>query len=285
MTSSGPREGNQETAPSGDKALSPPPSTRTPTSDSEASASLRPLDDHYLKLAAAVASLEARAAAQSEFERERSQTSQTRWMVFVKASRTLAASIMLLVIGNFVTSCFQMKSEKSRQLFAARLEIYKAVSTGLGSLETDARKLQWDIADAETQPDLLDAERRQFVDRSGDILERLQALPFPPDWQGTETDDWFAVQHAWYTVYALMACLDNGSGTIKGSTRSLKDEVAQALSAGKLDSRTSKRLLVAVTDRPPCSENFHHEVFQSLRAHVATAEWRLLTSDPVSRIF
>ncbi len=240
----------------------------------------------YGDMASALTRLEAQVAVTSKQQGEQAQANESRKRLFSRAIRAFAVSVLLLVLSNFATPYFQFKAEKSRQLFSAESDLYKSLLSNLGSIESDARKLQWAVADAESQgqSDLLEAQQRIFLEQAGNILERFQGLGFPPEWEESKEDS-FAVQQPWYKIYALMSCLEKGSHAPLSPTRSVKAAVGQALRSGQLDKESAQKIIATAVETPPCASNFKPEVFQRLKARAARGEWEHLTNDPISRLF
>ncbi len=260
------------------------------------SAKLKSEQDH---LAALVQQLDAQVSAmaklrEEDLRRREMAREETRKELFSKGAKTLIATVSLLVLSNFVTSFFQIRADKSRQLFSATSDLYKNLMGELGSIETDATKLRWDIADAESsrvpgvnQGGLLEAQARLFTDQSLGILQRLQSLPFPPEWKDVHTDQGLALQQAWYEMYALIACLERSPLSSPGSDskRSVNKTLERAVHDGMIDEAAAAKIRATAIDTPPCSRNFQPELIQALRARTAEAEWKHLKGDPLSSLF
>jgi hypothetical protein len=250
------------------------------------------------KIATSVIRLEEKISTALRLQEERlraenEQGETTRTQLLSKALRTAFATVLLLIASNFVSSYFQVKAEKSRQLFNARADTYKSIIDQLGSIESDAKKLQWEISDVEASQStginpsgILEAQARIFIDRSLDISQRLQGLPFPPEWNNTKTAEGLAAQQAWYEVYALIGCLERTPSDIQPSKRrSVKGTIDLAVQEGKLDPVSAAKIAKSAVDKLPCSRNFQPGLIQTLRARTAEAAWKHLSDDTVSSFF
>lgn len=202
-----------------------------------------------------------------------------------KSIRTAAYAVFILILSNFVSKFFDIQAERSRQEFSAKADLLQGIIRETGSLEEEARKLQWQLADEESiappgynKPGLLYTQSRLYGGRARDLLQRFQGMTFPHEWDDPSTTQGTAKQKAWYEVYALMACLERSSldrspDDVQSSQRSVKKALDYGLEKGELTKELAAEIKENSDDTPPCAAKFSPEVFGVVRARASEATW------------
>lgn len=213
-----------------------------------------------------------------------------------KSIKAAVIAIFMLILTNLVGSFFQIQAERSRQVFSAKTDLLQSIIRETGSLEEEARKLQWRLVDEESmippgadKRGLLYAQARIYKEQARDLLQRFQSMAVPREWKDSTKPQGIAKQKAWYELFALITCLEKSAVDRENSETSPVSSMRAALDYGirhkELTLDLANEIEKEALATPPCADKFSPEVFQSVQASASAATWEHFEGGWLSWLF
>ena len=199
-----------------------------------------------------------------------------------KGGRGLFLTVLLLVLTGSVNSYFESRAHATRQAYDAKATLLKSIVDEFSSMETEARQIQWDIADLEASEPIREGDTainegqaRIYIDKVNRMIDKLDGMMLPPDWGSGATPQGEAKLEAWFRLYALSLCIDQSSlaQSYKGAKKEFEANLADVHDRGKLSEDQVAKMNGNIPIDPPCADHFEPEIFQELKTFASSAAW------------